>query len=295
MNFREISQFEFLSSTQDLHGSELSSIHEEDQESDLLSYFLLTLTEQKQKEALSLTEQIQCIEADIKEVEKRRPRKSLVLSSLLQESPTAIGSGHPLQGNQSVDAFSKKSHTNDAEARLMSNIRQLESAYFSMRSNHQLADSISVPDRDGELLKSRENWYTTGNEESNASDRLGGFFEGLCKYSRYREFKLRGVMRNGEFNNSANVICSLSFDRDEDYLATGGVSKKIKIFEFQALFNDSVDIHYPVVEMSNKSKLSCVSWNSYIRNFLASTDYDGIVKVYIISRFSYYLYFACFL
>lgn len=279
MNFREISQFEFLSGTQDLHGSELSSIHEEDQESDLLSYFLLTLTEQKQKEALSLTEQIHCIEADIKEVKKRRPKKSLVLSSLLQ-------------GNESGDAFSKKCHINDAEARLMSNIRQLESAYFSMRSNHKLADSNSVPNRDGELLTSRENWCSTGKEESNASDRLGGFFEGLCKYSRYREFKLRGVMRNGEFNSSANVICSLSFDRDEDYLATGGVSKKIKIFEYQALFNDSVDIHYPVVEMSNKSKLSCISWNSYIRNFLASTDYDGIVKVYIISRFSY-LYFVC--
>lgn len=280
LNFREISQFEFLSGTQDLHGGELlSSIHEKDEQSDLLSYFLLTLNEQKQKDALSLTEQIQCIEADIKEVEKRRPRKSLALSSLLRESPAACGSSNSLQRNESVDAFSKKCHTNDAEARLMSNIRQLESVYFSMRSNYQLADSNSATDRDGELLTSRENRCTMGKEENNASDRLGGFFEGLCKYARHREFKLRGVLRNGEFNNSANVICSLSFDRDEDYLATGGVSKKIKIFEFQALFNDSVDIHYPVVEMSNKSKLSCISWNSYIRNFLASTDYDGIVKV----------------
>ena len=88
-----------------------------------------------------------------------------------------------------------------------------------------------------------------------------------------------GIVRNTDFNNPANVICSLSFDRDEDYFAAAGISKKIKIFEFNALFNDSIDIHYPVVEMSNRSRLSCVCWNNYIQNYLASTDYDGAVKV----------------
>ncbi|KAL1569154.1 protein SPA1-RELATED 2-like isoform X1 [Salvia divinorum] len=271
---REILQFEFLSGTQELpRGELLSSIHEEDEESDLLLYFLATLTEQKEKYALSLSEQIQCIEADIQEVEKRKPRKSLVLSSLLQKSPAAA-----CGSSASVDPYLKA--TNDAETRLMSNIRQLENAYFSMRSNYQLAVSDSATDRDVELLRSHEIRCNPGKEENKAEDRLGGFFDGLCKYARYKKFKVRGILRNGEFNNSANVICSLSFDRDEDYLATGGVSKKIKIFEYKALFDDSVDIHYPVVEISNKSKLSCICWNSYIRNFLASTDYDGIVKLW---------------
>lgn len=274
-------QFEFVSGIQELPGGELlSSIHEEDEESDLLLYFLSTLTEQKEKYALSLSEQIQYIEADIQEVVKRKPRKLSLLSSLLQKPPAACGS------SKSVDPYIKARHTNDAETRLMSNIRQLENAYFSMRSNYQLAVSNSATDRDGELLRSRENRCTMGKEVNNAEDRLGGFFDGLCKYARYRKFKVRGVLRNGEFNNSANVICSLSFDRDEDYLATGGVSKKIKIFEFQALFDDSVDIHYPIVEISNESKLSCICWNSYIRNFLASTDYDGIVKVRIFAHSS---------
>jgi protein suppressor of PHYA-105 1 len=73
----------------------------------------------------------------------------------------------------------------------------------------------------------------------------------------------------------------LSFDRDADYFAAGGVSKKIKIFDFNSIFNDPVDIHYPVIEMSNESKLSCICWNSYIKNYLASTGYDGVVKVCI--------------
>lgn len=273
---------QFLCGTQESSGGELlSSIDEEDANSDMLLFFLSSLQEQKQKNAANLMEQIQYIEADIQEAEKRMPKKSLPLSSSPQESPFAFGNSYFL--GASADALSHP--PNDTETRLINNIRQLENAYFSMRSNYQLLDSDVATQRDGDLLKSRENWCTMGKEEKdNPKDRLGGFFDDFCKYARYKKFKLCGVLRNGEFNNSANVICSLSFDRDEDYLATGGVSKKIKIFEFQALFNDSVDIHYPAVEMSNKSKLSCVCWNSYIRNFIASTDYDGIVKVYLFSN-----------
>lgn len=258
LNNREILQSEFVNGIEESsEGELLSSIDEEDGETELLLHFLSSLNDQKQKDASKLAAQIKHIEADIQEVEKRRPRNSLVLSSSNRE-PTMSDTGK----------------------RLMGNIRQLENAYFSLRSNIQPSDSDFAPYRDGELLKSRENWSTMAKETMpDTADDLGGFFDGLCKYARFSKFRVRGVLRNGEFNNTANVICSLSFDRDEDYLASGGVSKKIRIFEFQSLFNDSVDIHYPLVEMSNKSKLSCICWNSYIRNYLASTDYDGIVKV----------------
>ncbi|KAG8382161.1 hypothetical protein BUALT_Bualt05G0047900 [Buddleja alternifolia] len=258
---RDILQSEFVSEIQELSGGELLlSINEEDGESELLLHFLLSLNEQKQKDASNLVEKIKSIEGDIEEVEKRRAKRCQV---------------------PSTESYSKTSLVVDKDSRLMSNFSQLEAAYFSMRSNVQPSDSDLTTHRDGELLKSRGNWGTMGKEDkNNTPDRLGGFFDGLCKYARYKKLEVRGILRNGEFNNSANVICSLSFDRDEDYLAAGGVSKKIKIFEFQSLFNDSVDIHYPVVEMANKSKLSCISWNGYIRNYLASTDYDGIVKLW---------------
>lgn len=119
-------------------------------------------------------------------------------------------------------------------------------------------------------------------------DRLGIFFNGLCKYARYSRFEVRGNLRGGDFSNSANVICSLGFDRDEDYFATAGVSKKIKVYDFHLLLDDSIDIHYPAIEMVNKSKVSCISWNNYIKNYLASTDYDGSVKV---STFYTFIYF----
>ncbi|KAK4490784.1 hypothetical protein RD792_001497 [Penstemon davidsonii] len=280
---RKILQSDFISENQKISGGELfSTINEEDGESELLLYFLLSLNEQKQKDASVLVEQIQRIENDIQEVEKRRPKKTLGLSSSSQDSFTACGNNYNHRGDPSLDVLSKMSPVSGKETKLMSNFKQLESAYFSMRSNIQLSDSDAANHRDGELLTSREKRCTSRNEENKygTADSLGVFFDGLCKYAHYSKFKELGILRNGEFNNSANVICSLSFDRDEDYLATGGVSKKIKVFEFQALFNDSVDIHYPVVEMANKSRLSCICWNSYIRNYIASTDYDGMVKLW---------------
>ncbi|TYI52700.1 hypothetical protein E1A91_D12G266400v1 [Gossypium mustelinum] len=278
---RDILQSEVLNGFQEVFAEELSSsINQDDTESELLLHFLGLSKEQKQKHASKLMEDIACLEADIKEVEKRRhfSRKPLTYSSINARECRHHSKEPPIsEMHSSLYPFSS-----DNEMRLMRNINQLESAYFSMRSRvpfHE-TDSMRRPDKD--LLKNRDNGHLTQNNEEipNPPDCLGAFFDGLCKYARYSKFEVRGIMRSGEFNNSANVICSLSFDRDEDYFAAAGVSKKIKIFEFNALFNDSVDVHYPVIEMLNKSKLSCVCWNNYIKNYLASTDYDGLVKLW---------------
>ena len=39
-------------------------------------------------------------------------------------------------------------------------------------------------------------------------------------------------------------------------------------------------MHCPVVEMATRSKLSCLSWNKYSKNVIASSDYEGIVTVW---------------
>ena len=39
-------------------------------------------------------------------------------------------------------------------------------------------------------------------------------------------------------------------------------------------------MHYPITEMSCASKISCVAWNSYHKNELASSDYEGTVTMW---------------
>ncbi|KAG5563402.1 hypothetical protein RHGRI_005976 [Rhododendron griersonianum] len=278
---REVLQSGVISGIVESYGDELSSsLSEDDTESELLLHFLLTLKEEKQKDALKLVEEIKCLETDIEEVERRQPKQPLVLSGSPSKPLHSWGNRFQYGEHSSFELHSKLTSGANTEMRLMKNISQLESAYFSTRSSIQLSESAAATRTNKELLEDRDGEYSAPKDEKRKKpmDRLGAFFGGLCKYARYSKFEVRGVLRNGDLHNSANVICSLSFDRDQEYFAAAGVSKRIKIYDFQALFDKAVDIHYPAIEMSNKSRLSCICWNSYIRNYLASTDYDGIVK-----------------
>ncbi|KAF8413287.1 hypothetical protein HHK36_001263 [Tetracentron sinense] len=298
---REILQSELICGSREFGDEQPASVGGDDAESELLLHFLMSLDERKQKHASKLVEQIGCLEADIKEVKRRHlPRTTLVRSWSQKDFNNAREERLFLKepfGSEVPSRLSPVSNMN--EARLMRNINQLESAYFSMRSQIQLPEMDATARSDKDLLKSRERWSLVQDENEECGlnqkppDRVGAFFDGLCKYARYSKFEVRGTLRNGDLLNSANVICSLNFDRDEEYFAAAGVSKKIKIFEFCALLNDSVDdIHYPVIEMSSKSKLSCVCWNNYIKNYLASTDYDGVVQLWDVNTgqgFSQYM------
>lgn len=51
------------------------------------------------------------------------------------------------------------------------------------------------------------------------------------------------------------------------------------VHTFQVV-NEPVDMQCPIVEMSTRSKLSCLSWNKHEKNHIASSDYEGIVTVW---------------
>lgn len=264
-----------------------SSYEEEDSEAELLLHFLLCVKEQKEKKAEKLVNDIGCLRSDIEEVDRRHSSRIQALTSNCRNPSSRyneISDNILCKVPSHLDIAPKLCSSPMNEERLMKNIKQLETAYFSMRSRIELPDSNIVERSDKDVLQSRDRQPAMSSSDEHFSgrdtDRLGVFFEGLCKYARYSKFEVRGTLRNGDMLNSANVICSLSFDRDEEFFAAAGVSKKIKIFEYDSLLNDMVDIHYPAVEMSSRSKLSCVCWNGYIKNYLASTDYDGIVQLW---------------
>lgn len=54
------------------------------------------------------------------------------------------------------------------------------------------------------------------------------------------------------------LFLSIEFDRDCDYFAIAGVTKKIKVYEYGTVIQDAVDIHYPENEMTCNSKIRYV-------------------------------------
>ncbi|KVH91094.1 G-protein beta WD-40 repeat-containing protein, partial [Cynara cardunculus var. scolymus] len=255
---RDILQSELLSGTKEVYfKSNLSSIVDknEDVEFEILLDFLISLKEQKEKHALELCGNIQFLETDIKNFQHENVLRMFYDSDILEE-------------------------------RMKTYISQLESAYFSKKSQLQLPDTVSNGRNDLDLLGNRERCSLdpVGVKEPTMKEKYVGFTDdflnSICKFIRYSKFEACGTLKMGNLLNSANVICSLSFDRDENYIAAAGVSKKIKIFDFDSLLHDSIDVNYPAVELLNQSKLSCVCWNKYLKNCLASADYEGVVQVW---------------
>ncbi|KAF9581221.1 coatomer subunit alpha, partial [Lunasporangiospora selenospora] len=157
---------------------------------------------------------------------------------------------------------------------------------------------------------------------------LSTFCSTISKFTRFSRFELVNTLRYGDIFNTSSIVSSIEFDRDDEYFATAGVTKKIKIFEYGCIektgyagtslrdddwtdvgspsssssvaasgsFDSSLIgrpsryspnkkpitsvLHYPVREMLCRSKISCLSWNSYIKSQIASSDYEGIVSLW---------------
>ncbi|CAH2080401.1 unnamed protein product [Thlaspi arvense] len=95
----------------------------------------------------------------------------------------------------------------------------------------------------------------------------------------YNQLKVVADVKNVDIFHSANIVSSIEFDRDDEFFATAGVSRRIKVYEFSSVVNDQ-DMQCPIAEMSSRSKLSCLSWNKYKKIHIASSDYDGMVTVW---------------
>ncbi|KAG2688486.1 hypothetical protein I3760_09G097600 [Carya illinoinensis] len=140
----------------------------------------------------------------------------------------------------------------------------------------------------------RRNWSgeSHNGEESNTNPiKREGYHPGLddfqsimTTFTRYSRLRVIAELRHDDLFHPANIVSSIEFDRDDEFFATAGVSRRIKVFEFSTVVNEPADVHCPVAEMSSRSKLSCLSWNKYTKNYIASSDYEGIVTVWDITN-----------
>ncbi|GER56502.1 SPA1-related 4 [Striga asiatica] len=317
----ELLQSEFLNEPRnDLEEREAAiELGEKVEELDLLLEFLLTLQQKKQDAVDSLHETISCISSDIEEatklqtalrgkgisqldlannssqnphltsitdksnpvfsVSRKRTRPDHDVFNGPDEFPDEPEDGHYPESNLSQDS------------RLMKNFRKVESAYFLMRRRavKPAGWPIGRVCSDGKgFMTERSSTSNLFSKELTNEDKPGGwinsFLEGLCKYLAFSKLKVKADLKQGDLLNSSNLVCSLSFDRDGEFFATAGVNKKIKVFEYSSIVNEHRDIHYPVVEMAGRSKLSSICWNGYIKSQIASSNFEGVVQVWDVTR-----------
>lgn len=284
-------------------------LEEKEAESEVLLYFLSQMQHEKQETARKLAQDIARLNLDIKEVERRQlpfKRKRSLAAKAADMNGQRRNSAAPMQDRRGL--LGKRQYPEDnvekeatlrrqgglctegggkvlsKSARFMSNFNHLEKVYFAMnwRTGTPGMGPSSKEGSQSGMIGSAANEQKKLDPkmgEDKDGEWLGSFFDSLCKYARYSRFEVKATLRHGDLLNTANMVCSLDFDRDEEYFATAGVCRRIKVFECDTVLNEHVDIHYPVVELPSRSKLSSVCWNGYIKSHLASCDYDGIVQV----------------
>ena len=67
------------------------------------------------------------------------------------------------------------------------------------------------------------------------------FSENLMESCRYNRFKTLASIHFADhfLNHSSSIVSSIEFDKDDEYFATAGVTKKIKLFQFESIIASS--------------------------------------------------------
>ncbi|KAI4319877.1 hypothetical protein MLD38_033423 [Melastoma candidum] len=190
----------------------------------------------------------------------RRSEGKVQTSSHGIQKKDALGGSDSQHMSQSSLAVLRKK-------RVHAQFNDLQECYLQKR--RQLANQPHIQDEDRSVIH-REG-YNAG---------LAHFQSVLTTYTRYSRLRVIAELRHDDLFHSANIVSSIEFDRNDELFATAGVSRRIEVFDFSSVVNGPTDVHCPVVEMTTRSKLSCLSWNKYIKNHIASSDYEGIVTVW---------------
>lgn len=249
----------------------------------LLQEFLKHLLKQKETQLVQLQKEVAVIKKDMDEVE-----------GILKDVSSKRSQFEPDSGTDSdivmSDTVCKKEPPDDKEVTASEGFNGCQKSLdptgstFSLRRKRMHAhfdDFVQcyLATRAKELMFGKSEKCSEGSVSAGAG--LDLFRENLVKFSRYNTLRpLATLNYSSDIFNNSTIVSSIEFDKDNELFAIAGVTKRIKVFDYGAVIRDTVDIHYPCIEMVSNSKISCVSWNSYHKGTLASSDYEGTVTVW---------------
>lgn len=101
---------------------------------------------------------------------------------------------------------------------------------------------------------------------------LMDFSSTINKFAKHSQFKVVATLRYGDISSTSSIVSAIEFDRDDEYFATAGVTKKIKIFEYANIEQESFeydDDHRSEEEASLYSPHHSEIWSR------SMTNYDG--------------------
>ncbi|KAF7728174.1 coatomer subunit alpha [Apophysomyces ossiformis] len=256
---------------------------------DLLRAFLEKLKQTHENAIGELQTQLTCIERDMNSIDSGNTDAINKQSSFL---PTDLFPKHLRDKRKRSDAsLSSQSDESKENDEMMTKKRRIDERFDDLR----------------EL-------YLGCCGDSRGNTDLDDFASMLDEVTRYSRFRVLDTMYYTDISATSSIVSSIDFDRDDEYFAIGGVTKDIKVYDFSMMGNNyssvteeledsnkeldgsnvggsqhnttlgrndrPLMIHCPIGVMQCGHKISCLSWNPYIKSQLASSDYEGIINVW---------------
>ena len=252
---------------------EILMTESEEHQRALLIEFLSELIRMKASSKQRIDREVSLIEMDLSMMKKAN-------SSISTRATTYDSGSDGSSGPKTVDlAFNVTSGPNPGiehpslaacKRRMHSHFDELVDTYLNIRQAE-----LHIPPDDISNSTKRETHLSLDQTTLNEFGRT------LSHVSRFHQFKpLATLSYSADLITNSNIVSSIEFDKDNEFFAIAGVTRKIKLFEYATVIGSGVDIHCPSTELSCGAKISCVSFSGYYKNRLASSDYDGRVNIW---------------
>ncbi|KAI8369655.1 WD40-repeat-containing domain protein [Blakeslea trispora] len=231
---------------------------------DLLYYFLTLLT-QRNSEALDrLIQERACIKEDVDYIRRNHVSRKRKLSELY------LTDNHP--------AFNDTNSTEHIKKEIKEQPCSIDPDHASL-SHQSMLDRMQ--DRFDDIQYMYHDILKSNQPISKRHKLLSDLSSTLYDLTRYSQFQSLDTFYYADCNKTpSSIVSSIEFDRDQEFVAAGGVTREIKLFDFNMMHHQDNQIHCPSRVMVCGHKVSCLCWSPYLKSQLASSDYEGMIDIW---------------
>ena len=245
---------------------------------EVLKEFLVESRARKQASAVALERELRCLDADIDAVRMEiealgggalvsHERSDLHDKEVIAHAMEALGLTRPGESQIVIDESKRR--------RVLRQFSELQSWYSKRRS----AERDDVTSDGG---KSSGSALNGGRGYAPDSTTMEEFSTIIDTFKRYSNISIAAEIRGEEdASNPGAPVSSIEFDSTQEYFATAGVSKRIQFYNLEHVLEGS---QQPADEINTRSKLTCLSYNKFVKHHIAASDYEGVVSVWDVEK-----------
>ncbi|TPX60812.1 hypothetical protein PhCBS80983_g01560 [Powellomyces hirtus] len=227
----------------------------------LMHEFLASTRSSVQKALQELTAQLAVLDKDMVKVEAQMSslQCALIVSPHLQRGRTAAGERGknlkeaPKRGTKRLlDRMPRDSQEVSTSLNITENETepQPRTALSAAKPVKLLSTSILVQKRSARITEHvselRDVYFkervmaNTADNDTLGDAYLSSFATSLSRLSRYSRLRTVATLdyAHGLYHTGSCIVSSIDFDKDDQFFATAGVTKKIKIFDYQSVLAD---------------------------------------------------------